>query len=102
MFTCRCVWVSALLYEVVYGQVSVHHTYTSRVQSCVLKAATKGVFLVSCVCGVEVTDNLHPELLQDVVVLHLYPPPLLGNVAAAHSQAHYFSQLPKHYSVAPS
>lgn len=88
--------MSALLYEVVYGQVSVHHTYTSRVERNVLKAAIKGVFLVSCVCGAGLTNNLHPELLQDVVVLHLHPPPLLGNVAAAHSQVHYFSQLPKH------
>lgn len=78
-----CVWVSAILYELVCGHVSVHHRYTSRVQSNVLKAATKGVFLVSCVCGVVVTNNLPPELMQDVVVLHLHPPPLLGNVAAA-------------------
>lgn len=53
-----CVWVSALLYEVVYGQVSVHHTNTSRVQSSVLQAAVKGVFLVSCVCVAVVTNSL--------------------------------------------
>lgn len=43
-----CVWVSAVLDEVVYGQVSVHHVYTSRVQSNALKAAMKGIFLASC------------------------------------------------------
>lgn len=53
-----CVWVSALLYEVVYGQVSVHHTNTCRVQSSVLQAAVKGVFLVSCVCVAVVTNSL--------------------------------------------
>lgn len=58
-----CVWVSAILYELVCGQVSVHCTYTSRVQSNVLKAATRGVFLVSCVYGLVVTNNLHPELM---------------------------------------
>lgn len=99
--------VSAILYQVLCGQVSVHHPYTSRVLSDVLEAATTGVFLVSYVCGVAITNNLHPDHMdvQDAIVLHLHsPPPPPVKVAAGlqcHSLAH-FSQVPKHSSVVSS
>lgn len=75
----KCMCLSAILYELVYGQESVHHPYTSRVLSDVLEAATTGLFLVGYVCGVVMTNNLHPAHsdVQDAIVLHLHPPPLL-------------------------
>jgi len=58
---CACVCVSAILYKLVYGQVSVHHPYTCEVLGDVLEAATTEVFLVGYVSGVAVTNNLHPD-----------------------------------------
>lgn len=43
----KCVCLSAILYELVHGQVSVHPPYTSRVLSDVLEVATTGLFLVA-------------------------------------------------------
>lgn len=74
-----CVCLSALLFKLVYVQVSIHHPYTSRVLSGVLEVATTEVFLVCYVGGVVMTNNLHPAHMdmQDVIQLHLHPPPLL-------------------------